>query len=251
MSNHLKNTITIILVAVIGLAVGMYFGETSGLYLFSQTPAEKTCQVCPVKTNGVTCPTCPTCPTVTTTKTVSQDCGERLIELGLIPETINTLSGATVKSVSGSSIIVEVNAATVDLLKTGILTKTVKVPSGVNIEEQVPKSSEEATKEFDAFQKKIDALNARAAKGEDVIEDMAKLTPPVSYTVKNIKISDLKAGDMISVTSDSDMRENDTFDAKSVTLVSRAPEQITATTDTTTFVDTSDTTTTPTTTSSE
>lgn len=233
MSSYLKNTILIIIIAVIALMGGMYFGETSGLYLFSQRPAAKTCPVCPAKTNGVTCPTCPTCPTAKETKTVSSNCSEKLIELGLMSKTVNTLPNATVKSINGSSLTVEINASDVDILKTGVLTKTVKIPSGVVIEEHTPKSPEETKKLTAKFETEAKALMARSEKGEDVSKEIASLTQPILYDVKNLKPSDLKAGDVISVTSDSDMRKANTFDAKSVILLSRAVVQSTSETNTT------------------
>lgn len=213
-----------ILIAIAAFMVGEYAGEKGGLYLFSEPEVAVTC---PVVQNGVaTCPACPEAEKGMKTTSVSSDCEasvkDKLVSVGLMPATVTSLNGVTVKSASGKNIVVEVDARYLNPLTDGKKTLTVTVPDDVKIEERVSKPIDSVMSALEEFQKKSEALNARSAEGEDVMSELIKLTPPVTFDIKNLSVSDLKVGDLISLTSEANIRESDTFSATEVQLISRA-----------------------------
>ncbi len=228
MSDHLRNSLLIILVAFVALVVGVYVGETGGLNYFSEPETAVTCPV--VQKDETVCPVCDVMDDKMDDKKevapLSADCKtlvkDKLVQVGFMPETVTSLNGVTVKTVSGKDVEVEFNAVLLDPLSEGKLTRTFTVPSGVKIKEHVPRNSDEALKESEEFQKAMEALNERRAKGEDVAEEIAALEPPVPFDVKDVSLSDLKPGDQITVESEKDIRASDHFEASAVQLLSRA-----------------------------
>ncbi len=119
------------------------------------------------------------------------------------------LPNVNVKSVKGRDIEIEFEASLLDIFQEGKLTKTMKLPSGVNIEKHIPKDSEKHRKEIDEYnEKSVNLVN----KG-----DLIKF--PLSYIIEYLEPGDLEDGDMLRAFSNDDM-ENDTFEATKVEIVS-------------------------------
>jgi len=133
------------------------------------------------------------------------------------------IQSATVKSVSDNSIVVEFDASLLDFFAEGKLTKTVTVPDTVAVQQNIPKPMEDYQKEEDAFRQKIEDMNKKIAAGETA--NYENIQPPTPYTIKKLEVKDLKAGDVISVTSAADISKSDTIEATGVTLV-YIPEEI-------------------------
>jgi len=141
---------------------------------------------------------------------------KRLESKGIIPQSVMHISNVTIKSITDQNLIIEFDAAAIDLLKEGKITKTVLVPAGMTIEQRIPKSQEEMEKMFTDFQKKADEIQNKINNGQNA----EMIAPPLPYTVKILKLSDLKVGDVVSIESKTDVRKSDTIEAVSIQLIS-------------------------------
>jgi len=142
---------------------------------------------------------------------------KRLETIGIIPQTITYIGNATVKSINGQNIVVEFDAAAIDLLKEGKMTKTILVPDSVSIEQRIQKPQEELEKLYVDFQKQADEIQKKISEGQ-AVENIEPLLP---YTVKTLQLSDLKVGEVISIESKTDVRQTDTIEAVSIQLISQ------------------------------
>jgi len=145
------------------------------------------------------------------------DAEEALMDNGIARQEALSLSNATVKSATDQQIVVEFNASEIDILKEGLITKTITVPSGLMVEKYADRPMEEFQKEAEEFQKKFNELQN---KGAD-FEEMQKLTMPTPYTIEKLNPGDLKPGDKISVQSKTDIRDSNSFEAVLIRLISQ------------------------------
>jgi hypothetical protein len=119
----------------------------------------------------------------------------------------------TIKTVSGDTITLETqpSANPFENLPT---TRQVKVTSETKIVKNEPKDPEVFQDEMDAYQK---AVSESAPKpGEPAPSNLP--TPPEPFIEMELEISDLKAGDMITVDAGKDIKTATNFDAVKITL---------------------------------
>jgi len=213
-----KLAVAIIISLILGFLGGLYFGETGRLSLFTgpsvsligQSGTQKTVVKKGSYEEGYQ---------------VALDFARKKLQgrggLLSMPGGIQYLNNAKVKSISGSDIVVEFDASKLDIFQEGMVTKTVKIPDTVTITQQIPKSADELKKENDEYQKKLSELQ----KSSETNKTQGALTPPLSiipltpYTTKEIKISDLKEGDVLRIQTTTDISKTDTLEASSVILV--------------------------------
>jgi len=150
---------------------------------------------------------------------------QRLTEEGMIEgfEGPLTFLRATVKSVSGQNVVIEFKASELDLFQEGMATKTVVVPADLFIEQQADKPEEQIAKEYEAFEKAYQEYEASLAENPELEEEGPE--EPMTYTVVNLSAGDLKAGDVLTIRTDSDIRTNDSFEASFIRLASRLVEE--------------------------
>ena len=144
---------------------------------------------------------------------------DKMRQRGFLPlaTEVTYLYGATVKSVSGNNITVEFDASFLDFFNEGIVTKTVTVPDAVKIIQNVPKPQDEQQKAYDEFNKEMQLYQKKIESGISV--DSSKLpTYPVTFTVKEVSIGELKEGDSLNINADKDISKVDTFEAISVEM---------------------------------
>ena len=121
-----------------------------------------------------------------------------------------------VKSVSGNTVTVEFDSSLFDIFSEGKITKTITIPDTVKIEKRTQKDPDEFQKAFDEYRKQQDEFRNNAK----TPEDMKNLPqPPMSYTVENVNISDLNAGDLLNIFCQSDPAKPDTLIAQSVEFI--------------------------------
>jgi hypothetical protein len=149
---------------------------------------------------------------------------KKLSDKGMFGLGKNTIPNATVKSVNGNQIIVEFDASRLDIFSEGMATKTIIIPDTVKIEKHTPKDPAEVQKAFDEFKKKYDEFLNTAKTGGEMNNPPDK---PMPYTVENVALADIKAGDIISVTYEVDASKPDTLNALSVVLNTAPSETVT------------------------
>jgi hypothetical protein len=142
---------------------------------------------------------------------------KRLEEAGIIPQSVVHINNATIKSINGQNLVVEFDAATIDFLQEGKVIKTVVASDGTTVEQRIPKSQEEIDKLISDFQKKSQEVQKNTKNGQEA----EIVQPPLPYIVKNLKLSDLKVGNIISIESKTDVRKTDTIEAVSIQLLSQ------------------------------
>ncbi len=144
---------------------------------------------------------------------------DRLIAQNLMSQSVTSINSATVKSVSGQTVVVGFKASEIDLFKDGKITRTIQIPSSVTIEHRINKTPEEVKSITDAYNKKMKAILVNKKLGRDVRKEIQNLKAPELYTIKQIQVKDLKAGDVISVQSLKDIYSNKTVEASVVRLI--------------------------------
>jgi len=136
---------------------------------------------------------------------------QKLEQSGLLrpePEEIFTLSG-TITAVSKNQISLKANPTVLNpLADQAPEMRTVTVTSETKIIKLTPKTSEEIAKEAEDFREAMSSLEPGTTPP----------TPPSPYTEEEIKITDLKNGDVISVTSDTNIKMAAKFVAKEIRL---------------------------------
>lgn len=144
------------------------------------------------------------------------DAASKMEESGLLPPTLETKTvTGTVVSIDASSMVLEVPQLVRNPLDTPApTTRTVRLSSTTKYTELVPKSPEEVRKEIEAF--------TPPKPGE---ENAVPPAPPSPFTTKSLKLSDIAAGAMVSVTATTDILRAETFDAAEVQLVQRPNAQ--------------------------
>ena len=211
-----KLAVAIIISLILGFLGGLYFGETGRLSLFTgpsvsligQSGTQKTVVKKGSYEEGYQ---------------VALDFARKKLQgrggLLSMPGGIQYLNNAKVKSISGSDIVVEFDASKLDIFQEGMVTKTVKIPETVTITQQIPKTADEMNKEREEYQKKIAELQKKSVTGATSEISVPPIMPPTPFTIKEIKISDLKEGDILNIRSNTDISKTDAFEASSVTLV--------------------------------
>ena len=128
----------------------------------------------------------------------------KLESAGVIHKSTDGVFKATIKSVNGRSIQIEIDTLGVD--GASALVKTINVPESIQIYEYRPfiqqevESNPEIKSQFDKLKKRNDA-------GEDVQMEVKDLLEKLSY--KEIKISDLKSGDVLRIQSKTNIQSSD------------------------------------------
>lgn len=128
----------------------------------------------------------------------------------IFPETHLTSLRGTVKSVNGDTLDIEVGQTVTNPLdEQAPLVRHVTVTKDTAVIRSTQKSDATTFKELDDYEKAV-----RAA------QDAGKQppSPPLSYTVEKIQLSDLKAGDLVIVDAQSDIARAESFVATSVRM---------------------------------
>ncbi len=206
--------IVAIVVALLAFTGGLYFGETNVFSFFNNNNVSQVVNVKHVDKK--------------VDEKVKKGSYEDGYNAGLalarkklgVPEdrVVQQLSNVVVKSISGNDIVVEFNASVLDIFADGKVTRTVKLSDESSIERHESKSMDEVKKEYEEFEKKMKALQKRSENGEGVDDEMHEFAFPTSYTVKKMKIGELKVGDVVTVASEADISKSDVFEAKTVVL---------------------------------
>ena len=126
------------------------------------------------------------------------------------------LFNVAVKSVSGNSVTVEFDASRLDVLSEGTATKTIIIPDTVKIEKHTPKDPVEIQKDSDKFKKSFEEFQ-KTAKTEEEMKNAPE--KPMTYTVENVNISNLKVGDILNVSYEADATNPDKLNAVYVELL--------------------------------
>lgn len=131
---------------------------------------------------------------------------KRLMERGLMPsDTIPiTTFNATVQSIAEGELMVDHDPSAYDVLAETMITQKVVIQTETQLIEQVPKSSAEAEKELTAFNKALQMYVEKL--NRDPENAGAPPQDPQSYTIKDLNLSDLKAGDLVQIYSAGDIR---------------------------------------------
>ena len=212
----IKLAVAIIISLIIGFLGGLYFGETGRLSLFTGPSVSLTGQAGAQKTEVKK-------GSYEEGYQAALDFARKKLQgrggLMSMPVVVQYLNQVKVKSISGSDIVVEFDASQLDIFKEGLVTKTVKIPDTVTITQQIPKSADEQKKEFEEYQKKIAELQKKPVTGATSGISVLPIMPPTLFTIKEIKISDLKEGDILNIRTNTDISKTDTFEASSVTLI--------------------------------
>ena len=215
-TQSIKLAVVIIISLIIGFLGGLYIGETGRLSLFTgpsvsltgQTGAQKT----EVKKGSYE-----------EGYQAALDFARKKLQgrggLMSMPGSLQYLNNVKVKSISGSDIVVEFDASKLDIFQEGLVTKTVKIPDTVTITQQIPKSADELNKEREEYQKKLAEFQKKPATGATSEISVPPIMSPTLFTIKEIKISDLKEGDILNIRTNTDISKTDTFEASSVTLI--------------------------------
>lgn len=117
-------------------------------------------------------------------------------------QSATTLTG-TVQSNNGSSLVILANNLDTDQKIDGVgLTRTVTVTADTKIQQTTQKTSIELSQEVQAF-------IANHATG-------TRPTPPSPYTVTNLSLSEIKAGDVVTIQSGAPVRLLQTIPAVSI-----------------------------------
>jgi hypothetical protein len=142
---------------------------------------------------------------------------EKIEQSGLLrpePAEIFTVTG-TITSVAGNKITLKAEpTVTNPLAEQAPETRTVTVTAETKILKLTPKTPEEIAKESEAFRKSAAELEPGATPPN----------PPSPFGTKEIKITDLKAGDTISVTAETNIKMAAEFAAKEISI-NVAPER--------------------------
>lgn len=147
----------------------------------------------------------PNCPSgLLTNQNDSYDAGwqaanQKLMGSGLLPPEASellTIAGA-ITEISGNQIILQANPVVLNpLAAPAPESRTVNITSKTKIIKQVAKTPEQLAADNQAFNDATSKLKPGATPP----------TPPPPYTEEEIKLSDLKVGDRISVTSNVDIK---------------------------------------------
>lgn len=138
---------------------------------------------------------------------------------GLLPETVEvkTING-TVVSIDESSMVIEVPQLVRNpLAEPAPTTRTVRLGEATTVAELLPKTAEELRKEFDAA-----IGSSKKPDGERTMPP----PPPLPFTKKAMKLSDIEIGAMVAVTAAEDILRAETFDAMEIQLVQRPLQQV-------------------------
>lgn len=149
----------------------------------------------------------------------------RLFEEGIVAmdsEPLHFLQ-ATVQSVDGQNVAMQMKASELDIFQEGMANKTVRVPAGLLVEEQIPRDEEEIAANYMAFEKAYQEYEAALAENPDTVLEIPM--EPLPYTVQTFPIADLKPGDTLTVRTEADARTADAFDAVYLRLTSRMFEE--------------------------
>lgn len=122
----------------------------------------------------------------------------------------------TITSITAGRISLKANPTVLNpLAEQAPETRTVTVNSETKVFKLIPKNPEELNRESEAFREETEKLAPGAVPP----------TPPSPYKEEEIKITDLKTGDIISATSETNIKMSVEFIAKeiSLTLVPETP----------------------------
>jgi len=174
----MQKTITILLILIIGIAIGF----TGGRY-YSKSSSQ----------------------TTTGSKTADSSCEAKLEKVKdmfpTIPETRN-ISGK-IKEIKGKTIILE--AINVNPLEDLPTTREITIEDNTKIVKSENKDQTTFQNEMDTYQEKIKAGEKNAI-------------PPMPFAEKEITPADLKVGDQISVEASENIKTKEKFEATKVTL---------------------------------
>ena len=124
---------------------------------------------------------------------------DKLEQSGLIrpePTEIFTITGK-ITAISGNTISITADQVVANPLADQAPTeRTVTVPARIKIIKSTSKTREQLSAEMTAYEKSLAELKP----------DTERPSPPLPYAEQEIKLTDLKAGDTISVTSDQNIK---------------------------------------------
>lgn len=148
-------------------------------------------------------------PTQNTFEAGWQAAKEKLEQSGILPPEpteIFTVSG-TITKISENTIFLKADPVVLNpLAEPAPENRVITVTQQTKFVKQTPKTPEEITKESENFRKALAALEPGATPP----------TPPIPYNEEEIELTDIKAGDTISVTSDQNIKMTTTFEAKEI-----------------------------------
>lgn len=143
---------------------------------------------------------------------------QKLEESGLLrpePNEIFTISG-NITQISENQIILKADQAVVNPLATQAPeSRTITVTSQTKIIKQTPKTPEQLSAGDEKFRNEMEKL----------LPGATPPSPPLPYVEEEIKLSDLKTGDRISVTSSVDIKFATVIEAAQINLISTAAGQ--------------------------
>jgi hypothetical protein len=174
-----KKTITILLILIIGIAVGF----TAGRYSKSGSKSSSS-------------------------KTADSNCEAKLEKVKtMLPSVSETkFIFGKIKEIKNDAIMLE--AASINPLETSPSIRTVTIKDGA-------KFIKSEFKDNAVFQKEMDEYQKTAAAQTDKTQILA---PPTPFTEKEITFSDLKVDDQISVEASENIEDKDSFEAVKITL---------------------------------
>lgn len=119
---------------------------------------------------------------------------------------VKTISGS-IQKIEGDKITVKINL-TDPLSDPNLDTRTITVNSSTKIVLSVPKSQEQIQKDMADFQEKM--------KSQTQIDPANPILPPMPFEKKEIKISDLKVDQQISITANENIKDKKEFVASEI-----------------------------------
>ncbi len=132
-----------------------------------------------------------------------------------------TSVGGTIKNISGNVITIETPKSANPFEDTPTV-REITVTSATSIVKREPKDPKEFQQEMDAFQKLLQKTVSTSATATTSTKPVVAQTPPLPFTEITLALSDLKAGDTITVESNQNIKTATSFEVVKITLTAEA-----------------------------
>jgi hypothetical protein len=123
---------------------------------------------------------------------------------------------ATLKSIDGKNVTVELRASVLDFLKDGMTSRSVTISDNTLLERHTQKPIDEFMKENSLYVGQGVGNGKNINKDSNPADNIDKPAPPLPYIVEKIGLGDLKIGDIVDVHTASNLRTANTVVADSI-----------------------------------